>query len=417
MGQPRPSDWSALGLSGDPVPGNVDQIRTSADRHFRKVADLIIEQAARLRRIDSSSADAWDSESGRAFRDVANDLAGAIDKAEDRYGTVAGALETYATELDRVQDDADRVLDDAERAEEALRRAYATVVAGEPGTPEYDDATDDRQDAIDDAREALRAAQRAIEDLVGPGGAWSRSNHAAAEAIRAAIDDEMADEWYDTVKQWIHDARGWLNAIKDVLGIISMILAAVVIVILLVIPGVNIVALLVIGVVLAAITFAITAAQWFAGDATTDELVWAGVSLVLSIAGLKFAGPVAANSGRIVNSVGHSLGQSSRLAGGSYSVAYQTLKSTANSVAIRALDEIIAGGLAKLTVVYVLAPSPLPAVAAELFPSTALMAGVIAADNVSTISDGIGSGLTVVEMVTDWDGYVDNLDRIQVGSL
>lgn len=413
MGSPRPTDWSPLGLTGDPVPGNVDQIRNAADRHFRKVADLIVDQAARLRRIDASSDSEWDSESGRAFRDVSNDLAGAIDKAESRYRQVGQALETYATFLDGVQDEADRILGDAERAEQALRKAQYTIVSGEPGTPEYDEAKDDRQEAIDDAREALRIARGEIEALTGPGGAWSEANRVAVDAIRAAIDDEMADQWYDTIKQWIHDARVWLNAIKDILGVISMILAAVVLVIVLFIPGVNIVALLIIGVVLAAITFAITAAQWFAGDATTADLLWDGLGLVLSIVGLKFAGPIAANVSRMTNSAAHSAGQVARLAGGNYSAAYQAFKN--GTPVLGALDEVLSGSVTLVRVAAL--PGAIPKVAAALFLPTALMSAATVAGDIVSVIDGAESVGDIGEVIFDFEGYIDNLDRVQVGSL
>jgi hypothetical protein len=415
MGQPRPSDWSSLGLGGDPVPGNVDQIRNSADRHFRKVADLIVDQAAKLRRIDSSSSDEWDSESGRAFREVANDLAGAIEKAEGRYREAATALSTYATLLDGVQDEADRILRDANSAEAALRRAQAIVIEAEAGTPEYDDEKEERQDAIDDAREALRAAQDQIEALIGPGGAWRTANRAAADAIRAAIDDEMSDQWYDGIKQAIHDARVWLNAIKDILAIIGAIL----VIVALFIPGVNLLVVAVIALVLAAITFVIVAAQWFAGDATTEELAWAALGLVLSIVGLGMAGSAASaatNTARIANSTAHSVGQTARLAGtNSYSAAFQAFKAGLNNPVVQHVDEVLEGIATLVRVVAV--PGPLAPVASQLFGPAAARAAFAVGDLVYDIVDVTQTGHDVYDALLDWDGYIDDLDRVQVGSL
>ncbi|MBV9143162.1 MAG: hypothetical protein JO115_19985 [Pseudonocardiales bacterium] len=58
----RPTDWSPLALSSDPVPGDPDEIERAA-RSLADVAEEITRQAANLRKL--STAEGWDADVNR----------------------------------------------------------------------------------------------------------------------------------------------------------------------------------------------------------------------------------------------------------------------------------------------------------------------------------------------------------------
>ncbi|MGN6409475.1 MAG: hypothetical protein ACTHMH_14080, partial [Curtobacterium sp.] len=85
----RPSDWSAVDMQLDPVPGDPAEIRQSASS-ARSIEQAITEQVNRLNSL--KDGEGWESESGRKVRDSAGDLAGASETAKGRYSELADAL-------------------------------------------------------------------------------------------------------------------------------------------------------------------------------------------------------------------------------------------------------------------------------------------------------------------------------------
>lgn len=353
----RPSDWSSLGLTGDPTSGDAASIRGSA-RELRAVATSITEQANRLKKL--SSSDGWDSESGEEFHSAAGALAGAIEKAKGRYEGVGDALATYANELETVQHSADTILAAADQAEDDKREAQHRVLPGDKGSPEYVAAELQQTKDVQKATAAVNKARQDIANLTGSGGEWHRINEKAAASIRDASDDELTDQFFDGFKAWVHSIRGILNTIKDILAVVGTILAVIVLVAALFVPGANVAALILLGVIISGVTLAITAAQAVAGDASGEDVAWAAFGLVTSLIGLKAAGPLESLGGRLGNSVSHSVGQTTRLAGGSYSAGYSTTRALATgierSAVVTMMDEKLLGGAMKLTGMYLLAP-------------------------------------------------------------
>ncbi|MGF7234320.1 MAG: hypothetical protein ACQSGP_05075 [Frankia sp.] len=112
----RPRDWTALGATTDPLPGDPDAILALAG-DFRRVARAICETAELLRR--STAAEAWHAPAAARFRARAGIVAGLIEHAFDRYDAAATVLTEYAPVLRDCQRHADQAL--------------ATARAGVPG--------------------------------------------------------------------------------------------------------------------------------------------------------------------------------------------------------------------------------------------------------------------------------------------
>ena len=349
----RPWDWSPLDLAADPVPGDPTEIRSSAVA-ARATGTSIETQSRRLRRL--AKADGWDSESGRTFTTSAEPLADAIDRAKQRYLDLAAALDTYADGLDDLQRQADRARLDADDAKEARRTADRFVVPGETDPVEVERQEAARTRAVDLADADLADAKAVITRLVGSGGdasgEYGALNDRAVAAIRLAGDDELRDTWWDGVKQVVHDARGVLGVIKDVLNALGPVLA-----VLSFVPGIGPIAL-VIGMVAAVCLLAITLAQSAAGDASPADVGAELLGVGLSIVGLGAAkGALVATSGMrrsIIDSV-----SARALAGVPAKAVKQTriaerraiverLDAVKGSAVVTGLDNLLLGGAAEM---------------------------------------------------------------------
>lgn len=182
----RPADWTPL-LDRDPVPGDPVQVAAEA-RHLATIAREIQGQVARLRAIANNHAD-LKGEYVEKLKSVASDVAGSLDKVVGRYQRVSSALTKWVPELEYAQAESMKALLQAQ-----------------------------------DAHHDLAAAQARLTNAIN-----HRNTHAQARAaeIKNAIDDGVADSWWDGVKDFI-DKYSWL--IKDIctaLEVIATILALV----------------------------------------------------------------------------------------------------------------------------------------------------------------------------------------------
>ena len=283
----RPSDWSALDLASDPVPGRPDDIRATAT-DARSTAQLIESQVADLRRL--GTAEGWDADSGRTFATEAPVLADAIARAQARYAGLAAALDAYATGLEGLQRRADAALADAETAAVAGRRARALPVDATPGTVAEADQIETRERAIAASSSDHDDALGVVHQLVGSGGGGELSllDDAFVAALVAAGDDELKDSWLDPAKQFVHENRGVVNVVKDVLKALGPVLTVVAIVFPAAAP-----ALLAVGLALAAVTLLLTLAQAVAGDATVGDVLGDLVDVGMAVVGISGARAVA----------------------------------------------------------------------------------------------------------------------------
>jgi hypothetical protein len=349
----RPWDWSPLDLVAEPVPGDPVDIRSSAAA-ARATGTSIEKQSRRLRWL--ATTEGWDSESGRTFTTAAEPLADAIDKAKQRYRDLASALDTYALGLTDLQRQADIARLDADEAREARRAADKYIVPGETDPFEIERQEAARSRAVDLADTDLAAAKAVITRLVGTGGDTDGEYGAlvdrAVAAIRLAGDDELRDTWWDGVKQVVHDHRGLLGAIRDVLNALGPVLA-----VLSFVPVIGPFALG-LGIAAAVVLLVITLAQAGAGDATPADVGAELLGVGLSIVGLGAAkGALMATSGMrrsIIDSV-----SARSLAGVTAKAAKKRrvverraisgrLDAVAKSPAVTALDNLLLGGAAEM---------------------------------------------------------------------
>lgn len=280
----RPSDWSAVDMQLDPVPGDPAEIRQSASS-ARSIEQAITEQVNRLNSL--KDGEGWESESGTKFRDSAGDLAGAIEKAKGRYTELAVALDQWADGLEGLQREADAALLQAQDARDAHRAAANQTITAEADSPEHQDQVDAQDRALSAAQGDIDAAKAIIHRLAGPFGEEGEYGELAgrvADRIRQGADDGLKDGLFDHVKQLIHGARGVLNVIKDALDFVSTFVMPILLVVGVLVPAFMPIALA-IGVGASAVSFAITAAQGFAGDVSGGEVAKAAGMLALSAVG------------------------------------------------------------------------------------------------------------------------------------
>lgn len=295
----RPTDWSALDLPGDPVPGDTAAIRADA-RALKQVAALITEQAQRLKAIAAKGEDAWESDAGKAFVRNSSDLAGEVEKAKGRYEQTGAALATYADDLDVVQAEADQLLRKAQDAK-ADQHSAQNMALPAKSDPSFHSASQAQQTRIDAANTALRSTQDGLSNVLAD---WARINQKAASAINSASDDGLKDHWWEGgVFGALTDAFHWisnLDNLKKVLGWVGLGLAVLAIVAAIWFPGTWLLAgALIAGFLVAGTNFGITATQYAQGDedVTKGDLIWAAVDVALSgfgaAAGVKILGAAA----------------------------------------------------------------------------------------------------------------------------
>ena len=183
----RPRDWSPLGRSSDPIPGDPAAV-TNAGKHYSTVADAIKDAARELRRL--ADDDELVSKARDNLTEKANGVADDIEKAWKRYDEVGDALETYGPKLQTYQDDADALLTKAKDALEAAEE-YDNNARTHDRNADDDRATGGdgqvSQDAADRQREKA-TTQRGIvsqakKDLIEV----ERRRDAAAKTAKDAI--------------------------------------------------------------------------------------------------------------------------------------------------------------------------------------------------------------------------------------
>lgn len=234
----RPVNWAPLAGS-DPIPGEPEAISGEA----RRLRDMAVEMRSQISRLRSIGDDDNQGLYADKLRISASDLAGKLEKTVGRYERVAGELSSWSPQLSQAQDESVRALQRA-RAAEAARLANMVEATPRPGDPPPSPAEmaadRRRQSVLDEASQDLAAARRQLEDAVEAARVHGGRH---ADRIREAIDDDVADSWWDNFKDLIDHNAGWIKVVSDKLSWIATGLAVVA----LFIPGVNIVAWAAIG--------------------------------------------------------------------------------------------------------------------------------------------------------------------------
>lgn len=225
----RPSDWSALDLGSDPVPGDAEALSGEAT-HYSSVATTIEAQVARLRRI-ADGDDTLKGDYAEALRESCDELAGDLEKAHGRFDTVGEELGTLVTPLTTALSTTLSALRSAESAREDMRQAEAAGYS--PGTDllgtgtrgadgEEDPALAAAKRKYENAETALGSAQARCRDAVST---WEGVAGPAASRIRDASDDDLKDGRFEGFKAWVKANAGWLKELSKWLGRIVLVLA------------------------------------------------------------------------------------------------------------------------------------------------------------------------------------------------
>ncbi|MFD5570751.1 putative T7SS-secreted protein [Streptomyces cadmiisoli] len=228
----RPKDWSPL-YDSDPVPGDPYEV-ARLGKKLRGMADEIDKQARNIRAL--ASVDGWDSDAGRAFHEIADDTAGRLKKAYDRYDEASSALGTkvvegdgesaeYASELHRAQKLADKGLEEFRAAEVDHKAALKALEPFEGTVPSKDDHTERTKQGKnrDDAALLMAKARTKIERAKD-----IRDDAAdrAAKKIKYVIHhDGVRDP--GGIMNWIADNADWISTAATVVAVLALVAAVV----------------------------------------------------------------------------------------------------------------------------------------------------------------------------------------------
>jgi hypothetical protein len=276
----RPSDWSPLQLSDDPVPGDWGAVRSASSRYGR-VADSIDQAKTDL--LSAFADDSMTGESIEAMREVALQVADRIERAWDRYRGVADALGGYVEPLRTAQNDSLVLLQRASETQserltaehwvrhwqsEHQRRAFA-------GEPDVDEAFDRWQywegqlrQTQQDVGGAIAALNRVIE-----------ARDTAADIAAGLIEEventgDINDDFWDKVDQFLTE-NPWIDGVIQIASYVAAALA----VIAMFVPGLNVL-VLVVSIIVAA---AVIANAWAKAGTGRISLVEAIVTTALAI--------------------------------------------------------------------------------------------------------------------------------------
>ena len=297
----RDRRWELVDRDGDPVPTTAEDVHDAAD-DFRERGDVMSEAARGLKSI--ASGDGWTGESAETFAEAAGKTHRDLDTAASKYTDAARALNEFAHAVGVARDRTRNAIQAAEDAD-AQRSASSPgdgLPAGTELTDEQRDAETRRSQRHDEAVDALQAAKRRVDE------AMEDLDHAAQRAEHAI--NAASAQFKDTR---MDNFRGFVAAAVKVLEVIAVVLAVVIIIVVVVATfgaalgiGAAIVGLaaalagplMLAATILGGVLLAAKGFQFFAGDASFSDVVWAAVGVfggpLIGKLGGRIAAPVLA---------------------------------------------------------------------------------------------------------------------------
>lgn len=217
--------WQPLAGS-DPLPGDPAAVDAYA-ASLTRTADVIAQQVGMLRRLADPGN--WVADTADAFREQARDLAKDIDKAEGRYRAVGSELSRWSTVLADAQRAARRIRDEAQQLQAVVSSNPVPVPQPDPDTLVVE-LTPAQEAQLNRRRNAEDAIDRLKDDLDRLKDDTDQQAWEYARRIRAALDDDVADSWFDRLKAKLSGISDVLKQIAKWAGYIGMALALVVLV-------------------------------------------------------------------------------------------------------------------------------------------------------------------------------------------
>ncbi|CAN5294396.1 hypothetical protein BH11ACT2_BH11ACT2_03880 [soil metagenome] len=207
----RPTDWSALGLGGDPVPGDPAHMRRAATQ-VSTMADVAATASTDLGSVVGQvGATVWAGASGDQFRStVGEQFRPVMTLVSESLGGAATALSTWANDVEDAQRTADHLLSQAVSASDdiasasgalsnianAIDRAQRDVDAAEPGSAAATAAAKrltDAQASQSGTSATVISAQRRIDSAIASVAVvvddYANSAKKAAAALRKSTED------------------------------------------------------------------------------------------------------------------------------------------------------------------------------------------------------------------------------------
>ncbi|WP_369008416.1 RHS repeat-associated core domain-containing protein [Streptomyces otsuchiensis] len=247
----RSSDWSVLGLSSDPTPGDPERIRQLAES-LETFADDAAEALSTIRgMVESDSLATFVGLTADAFKERFEKVPPNLTKLHTSYDLAAAALATYWPKLEDAQHDADRALTEGQSAAAELASAQSAL---ETAVAELEDAEEAAEDPDEDevrggVREALRSAASTHEGaeaaVLSAESALNAAKALAGQAkeareTAAAICANSLDEASDAGipnKKWWQKLIDWLVEAWDAIVAVAKIIVAVLGVVVMIIGG------------------------------------------------------------------------------------------------------------------------------------------------------------------------------------
>lgn len=278
----RPTDWSALQLSWDPVPGDWSDVSSAATR-YASIADKITQAKKDLLHVFDDAQ--LSGEAIDAVRETALQVADRIGRARERYHGVAEALAGYVEPLHSAQDQSLALLNNAVGASGDRTHALHEFQEWER---KYDDAVaSGDQDAIDHAKRTRDLWQQRYYDsnddisraVASLNAIIEHRDHAANRAADLIENVEnsggLNDDFWDKVDEFYDANEGWIDQAIEIAGWIAAALA----VIAMFVPGLNVL-VLVVAIIVAA---AVIANAWAKAGTGRESIAEAIVTTVLAI--------------------------------------------------------------------------------------------------------------------------------------
>lgn len=224
----RPTDWSPVDFGSDPIPGDPTLVLTGG-QDYLDVADAIRSAERRLRNLDIGSM--VESEAVDALAKTADEVAGNISRAENRYRAAGKALVAYAPRLESAQRESYDALLSARNAQDAAAESrargqhYLRLAEDEQDAAQaitYRELSDNyesethgalgqRSHAISRVHDAVHARDVAAQSAIGQIQDITKSDD---------LNDGWWDDWGKDVLSVVTDVAGWVSAIAGVLALL-----------------------------------------------------------------------------------------------------------------------------------------------------------------------------------------------------
>ena len=230
MSAARPTDWSAVDLWADPVPGDPDVV-ASFGGMMTRTAETIETASQSLRRISYTNV----SKASSQVRSQAINVAAQLDRAHSRTSGAGEALTTYADRLREAQKDSEIAL---RRAQNAVANRRAAEAMREERAKAHNNCLDLRlreQYRDDYERYGRRADQaeaerrQAAQDVVRARDARKAAARSAAQKLgEVQRTSSLNDNFLDRIRSVLQKVKNWISeSVKRILDAVARIAKAI----------------------------------------------------------------------------------------------------------------------------------------------------------------------------------------------